>query len=336
MSKKYYIELLDRFFQGLATEEENDVLRDWIRQPEAKDIFNEYYRKCWHLASDTMDRTIQNDIFANIIDEIGNINTNNKEKRNNRKIAYTTMLRYAAIAACITIVVGIGAYFFGQKNMLSADAPITMAVQNGQKADITLSDGTHVYINSDSKITYDNSYNKTNRTLVLEGEAYFEVAKDKNNPFIVKANGIEVEAIGTSFNVKAHKNEKSVAVVLIEGKVKVGYDNKEEYLNPNDRLEYNLLTKSAQKTELHPNTDQLLWRSKELVFYGESLEEICKTLTRMYNWNFIFKSESIKHYTYSGMIKNNSLDNVMEFISQTTPIKYEVIPSENTIIIYKK
>jgi len=336
MSKKYYIELLDRFFQGLTSEEENDILKDWIKNSESKEAFYEYYHQSWHLASDDMDESVQKEIFSNILDQIDAVPHPNMEKTENKSRIRRLALRYAAAAACISFLVGVGAYFFGKVQQIGNDSPITMSVENGQKADIVLADGTNVYINSDSKITYNNAYNKTNRTLVLEGEAFFEVAKNKDKPFIVRANGLRIEALGTSFNVKAHRNSKSVSVVLVEGSVKVGNEDEEDILKPNERLEYSLLSRTFEKTELHPNTDLLLWRSKELAFYGESLEEICNTLTRMYNWKFVFKSEAVKRYTYSGVIKNNSLDNVLNYISQTTAIRYEIIPSESTIIIYKK
>ena len=99
----------------------------------------------------------------------------------------------------------------------------------------------------------------------LEGEAYFEVAKDKEKPFIVKANGINVQALGTSFNIRAHKDDKSVAVILISGKVKVDDGRHEAYMKPNERLVCNLTNGQFEKSELHPNASNLLWRSNECI-----------------------------------------------------------------------
>ena len=161
----------------------------------------------------------------------------------------------------------------------------------------------------------------------------FEVAKDKEKPFIVKANGINVQALGTSFNIRAHKDDKSVAVILISGKVKVDDGRHEAYMKPNERLVCNLTNGQFEKSELHPNASYLLWRSNELAFYGESFEEICTMLTRMYNCKFIFKNEKVKQYTYHGIIKNSSLNNVLEYISQAGGINYK-IKSDNTIVIY--
>ena len=241
--------------------------------------------------------------------------------------------RYAAVA-CIILAVGSGAYYTGvSRTADDTNKEVTMSVSNGQKADIVLADGTKVYINSDSRIVYSNSYNKKTRVVSLEGEAYFEVAKDKEKPFIVKANGINVQALGTSFNIRAHKDDKSVAVILISGKVKVDDGRYETYMKPNERLVCNLANGQFEKSELHPNANYLLWRSNELAFYGESFEEICTMLTRMYNCKFIFNNEKAKQYTYHGIIKNSSLNNVLEYISQAGGINYKIKP-DNTIVIY--
>ena len=310
--KDSHIELLDRFFRGLTSPEEDVQLKSWIKRPDFQQKFSAYYQQCWALAPDTMDKAVQNEMFTELLSQIG---------------------RYAAVA-CIILAVGSGAYYAGVKRPADdANTEVTMSVSNGQKADIILADGTKVYINSDSRIVYDNAYNKKTRIVSLEGEAYFEVAKDKEKPFIVKANGINVQALGTSFNIRAHKDDKSVAVILISGKVKVDDGRHEAYMKPNERLVCNLTNGQFEKSELHPNANNLLWRSNELALYGESFEEICTMLTRMYNCKFIFKNEKAKQYTYHGIIKNGSLNNVLEYISQAGGINYK-IESDNTIIIY--
>ena len=206
-------------------------------------------------------------------------------------------------------------------------------VPRGGEYQLTLSDGSKVQLNSMSSIRFPVQFAQDCRLVELEGEAYFEVAKDKEKPFIVKANGINVQALGTSFNIRAHKDDKSVAVILISGKVKVDDGRHEAYMKPNERLVCNLTNGQFEKSELHPNASNLLWRSNELALYGESFEEICTMLTRMYNCKFIFKNEKAKQYTYHGIIKNGSLNNVLEYISQAGGINYK-IESDNTIIIY--
>ena len=254
-----------------------------------------------------------------------------KSRQRKRYSLLTRISTYAAVAmfaAAITSTV----FIFSSREY---DDRITSYVSgDGLEADVVvLPDGTRVSLGTRTSFSYDSRYGKSERIVQLEGEAYFEVAKDKEKPFIVKANGINVQALGTSFNIRAHKDDKSVAIILISGKVKVDDGRHEAYMKPNERLVCNLTNGQFEKSELHPNASNLLWRSNELALYGESFEEICTMLTRMYNCKFIFKNEKAKQYTYHGIIKNGSLNNVLEYISQAGGINYK-IESDNTIIIY--
>lgn len=332
MEKNNHIELLDRFFRGLTTAEEDQLLKDWVREPASRDELYVYYQRCWTLASDDMDKDMQEEILVNILSRIEDKETV-RDGRVSRLRKIFPFLRYAAVA-CVAFVMGITFIYLNKEKNEEIQEEVAVTVQNGQKADIVLADGSKVYINSASKIIYDTNYNREKRILSLDGEAYFEVAQDINKPFIVKANGLEIEALGTSFNVRAYGNDNTVAVVLIEGKVRVHDDKEEKLLNPNERLEYHLLTKSfGNVEELHPNTSYLLWRSREISFYGESLEEICRMLTRMYNYDFVFEQDELRQLTYTGLIKNSSLENVLDYISQTASIRYTIKP-DNTIVIY--
>ena len=228
--KDSHIELLDRFFRGLTSPEEDVQLKSWIKQPDFQQKFSAYYQQCWALAPDTMDKAVQNEMFTELLSQIDASSTTETKVLKTRNRFLRQIGRYAAVA-CIILAVGSGAYYAGVKRPADdANTEVTMSVSNGQKADIILADGTKVYINSDSRIVYDNTYNKKTRMVSLEGEAYFEVAKDKEKPFIVKANGINVQALGTSFNIRAHKDDKSVAVILISGKVKVDDGRHEAYM----------------------------------------------------------------------------------------------------------
>ena len=332
MSKDYYIELLDKFYRGSASDKEKGMLKDLIQQKNSKEHFNEYFQQCWHLASNEMSKEVQENMLADIKGKIDSSSEDNIVERKRSFIIFKKILQYAA-AACLVLTITLGAYFWGHSQKDLNNGVITMSTKVGQMADFVLSDGTHVYMNSVSKVMYDSSYNKKVRIITLEGEAFFDVAKDKKRPFIVKANGINVQALGTSFNVKAHKDDKTLSVILIKGSVKVNDNKKGEILKPNERLEYNLSSKDFKKTELIPNSEGMLWRGSELALYGESLEEICNDLARTYNCKFIFKSESYKKFTYNGVVKNKSLQNVLDFLCQSASLKYE-ISSKNTITIY--
>ena len=157
--KDSHIELLDRFFRGLTSPEEDVQLKSWIKRPDFQQKFSAYYQQCWALAPDTMDKAVQNEMFTELLSQIDASSTTETKVLKTRNRFLRQIGRYAAVAYII-LAVGSGAYYAGVKRPADdANTEVTMSVSNGQKADIILADGTKVYINSDSRIVYDNTYN---------------------------------------------------------------------------------------------------------------------------------------------------------------------------------
>lgn len=329
MEKRNYIELLDSFMKGKTSVEEEQILLEWFKSPEAKDEIFLTYLKQWENISDDLDEDIQIRMFEEIQTRINESEFLSSSAKPNKKNKWLLIRRYAAIA-CSLIIIGLGSYYITRMSLYSMKEFI-VSVDKGQKANLILPDGTSVWLNSDSRIKYDNAYNTNDRRIILEGEAYFEVAKDKEKRFIVTANNIDVEALGTSFNIKSYQTDKTVTVTLVEGKLKVSDNKKDMLLNPNERLTYNKENKAFTMTDTYDVANVAIWRNNELAFYGESLEEIGTILSRIYNIDIVFTSESAKHYRFSGVIKNNSLGNVFEIISLTAPIQYKIY--NNTVEI---
>lgn len=178
-------------------------------------------------------------------------------------------------------------------------------------------------LNSYTQLHYNANYGATQRVVSLIGEAYFEVAKDKEKPFIVETAGMNVEALGTTFNVKAYREDSQIIATLFSGSVRVSSDRDNVILSPDENATFE---RRSGKLAIHkPDNSSYakMWRNNDLVFNGETLEEIAVLLNRMYNVQIAFKSERIKQYCFSGVICNNSLDNVIELISLTSPITYE-------------
>jgi ferric-dicitrate binding protein FerR (iron transport regulator) len=195
----------------------------------------------------------------------------------------------------------------------------------------------------------------------LEGEGYFKVAKNKVLPFIVDALGFKVKAVGTEFNVKAYKNEGTVETTLVEGKVELitaSQKNSESvYMEPNQKAIY---VKDHQKLDIEelkrekPNMaeiapvnkeadllmtppiniqSQVSWVNDRLIVEREPLSELAVRLSRKYNFTFVFKSEDIKRYRFSGTLEDETLQQVMDVIKLTSPIDYEI--SGKTVVIDK-
>ena len=198
----------------------------------------------------------------------------------------------------------------------------TVLAEKGQRAFITLPDSTKVWLNSDTKISYPADYGLKERNVTLVGEAYFEVAKNPDKHFIVEAKGMQVEALGTSFNVNAYQNDNKIIASLFSGSVRVSYDRHMAILKPHESVKVDLLNRSFSRYKDESMQNIALWRKNEITFDGESLEEITHIMSRLYNTTICIE-ESLKKVCYIGTIRNNNLENFIDIINLTTPVVYE-------------
>lgn len=328
--KDIYIELLDRFMRGELPAEQEHELWTWFRQSGIRDLLFQHYRQFWTEAEGKeLPVEIQNRMFRNIQSRIHTETEGKKEQRSVRKLQFRQWLPYAA---AVVFLLGFATFVHLYMNL--ADQTENYSLQNyqvlvdkGQRASVILPDGTKVWLNSHTELTYNGDYGKKNRQVVLSGEGYFEVAKDSTSRFIVKAGEMEVEALGTTFNVKAYQEDKELTTTLFEGKVRTSVGKDEVILKPDESLSFD---KSSRRMIV---SDELaayarMWKDNELVFKGETMEEVAVMLDRLYNVKVRFASEKVKRYRFSGVIKNNSLENVIELISLTAPIVYKKVGGE--------
>jgi ferric-dicitrate binding protein FerR (iron transport regulator) len=198
----------------------------------------------------------------------------------------------------------------------------------GLRSTFELPDGTKVWLNGNTKIKYPIVFSATERRIQLEGEAYFEIAKDRKKPFILDLGRLHVEALGTAFNCMAYPEDNLIETALTEGKIKVIsiLDNKKngEYiLDPDQILSYDL--NSSQFYLQKGNLDQhLAWRSGKFIFRNEPLEKVCQKLGRWYNAEFEIKDPSLKNYAFTGTFQKESLTEILELIKLTSPISYRI------------
>jgi Fe2+-dicitrate sensor, membrane component len=327
MEENNYIKTISRLLQSGLSGQEEKKLFEWFRTPEAKEELFHFYQECLENASDELEDDIQQRMIEHVRLKIKDAD----QTRRIRKLSFRYKIARVA-AACLLVCFGLGFYFL-QAREPDASNELVVKVDRGQKASMELPDGTLVWLNSDTKMKYNNSYNDKNRMVKLDGEAYFEVAKDKDKPFIVQVNNINIEALGTAFNVKAYSVDDHISATLMEGSIAVISGNESAILKPNENIFYDRNTQQLIKKTLH-NTDLVsAWRSGRIVFGGETLGEAAFMLERIYNIRIIFETEDIKDYTFLGTIKNNSLSNVFEIMSLTVPITYEI--SDSSVIIGK-
>lgn len=244
------------------------------------------------------------------------------------------LLKYAAILL-VAFISGIYAHSF----LTSTNCDVQyaeMEVMYGQTGHLYLFDGTEVWLNSGTKLKYPNKFNQNERDVFIEGEAFFKVKPNKKLPFKVKTGKLEVEVLGTSFNVMAYPTEEKQSIFLVEGSVQINnHDgNKIGEISPGQM---------AIKTEGDPtiqvqNADPYFytsWKNGKIIFNSEKLSDIAKKMERWYNVEIRFSEESLKDYNFSGTIlRNKPIDQTIMAMEQLAPIKfkYEVRPNEKNVI----
>lgn len=244
-------------------------------------------------------------------------------------------LQYMKYAAAVVLGIGVSLstlYLTNQEN-LSTVGNYKLVTSKGEMSYLQLPDGTRVWLNSCTTLEYAENYGHSNRSIYLDGEAYFEVAKNKDLPFVVKANGIDVKAIGTAFNVSAYMEDSQLTTTLFNGKVAVQptLTKQEVLLEPNQVAVYD---KSRNKIEVVPYDKKLFaqWRGGFLSFKMMYLQDITKLLERNYNVVFRYENQGIKKLRFSGSFRNNEdLSEILNVIKTNTGIRYQIL--KDTIVI---
>jgi ferric-dicitrate binding protein FerR (iron transport regulator) len=275
-------------------------------------------------------------------------------EKNNRRIA--RWLLPASTVAASVIVAALFFYKTGNSSLqpvkkIEGIAKNTVSTRKGSKSNIQLPDGTMAWLNADSKLTYDESFRGEFREVSLEGEAFFDVVKDKTRPFIIHTRTLDIKVLGTAFNVRAYESEKSTQTSLFRGSVEVSLHNNPEkkiVLKPNEKLVVN--NKSLQfntdkdNKNNTPGTAELdikvakvhfeskdssaletLWIKNKLVFDAESLEEVAQKIERWYDVKVVINGDNdLKKTAYSGIFDNETLSQLMEALTITGNFKYTI------------
>ncbi len=270
------------------------------------------------------------------------------EKRNSiiRRLSYTV----AKVAAVILICSGVfwmGYHLSTQENIKSQKTSYNeIIVPVGEKSQIILSDGTHVWINSGSRFKYPLSFGLDTRQVILEGEAFFDVTKNRKD-FIVTTNDADIRVLGTAFNVKSYPGDQRTQTTVVRGLVKVyskTKGTKPVLIGPaqmaviNDQPESANTKANHNKLSVIDNVNTLAvtsWKDQLLVFADETFEDLSIKMERWYNMKIRIDDKTLKKERYTGKFVNNeTIYQVLEAIAVTTPIKYKVENDE--IIITRK
>lgn len=216
----------------------------------------------------------------------------------------------------------------------------TLKVPRGGEYQLVLADGTKVWLNSETEIAFSVPFDKHQRHVFLKGEAYFDVAHDKQRPFIVSTKQQDVEVLGTEFNIRAYSDKKSTITTLVEGKIKtdldlLSKDHKVEVLLPNQQLIFDTDNLKSVKHHVDPYPFTA-WKNGRFVFRNETLTDFFQTLERWYDVEIFIQDSSLKNIRYTGDLpRYKNLESILKLIEieMGVKIKYD---GEKKIYITRK
>ena len=222
--------------------------------------------------------------------------------------------------------------YSGMDSLVGQSAEVkynTLIVPRGGEFSLELADGTRVWLNTESKLRYPVAFTGEERRVEMDGEVYFEVAKNREKPFVVTVNGVDIRVLGTSFNVSAYQED--VVTTLVTGKVQLKKGDEQVVLLPNQQA---IWSDDKFKVKQVDARNYVLW--KEGVFYFEDvdLETILDDMARWYNVNIFYVNPTLKKMKFSVEIKRyEDINEILRRIEQTKRVKFEI--KDRTINVYE-
>jgi transmembrane sensor len=293
ISDQHFRQLLDRYLQGNATPEEIRLL----------DQFFDSYTHDLHEDISAADEETKVKILKSIQEQL--------HLDASQPVHRSYWWRIAAVFLLIALSIGVFYTWRSEKNAVAPPATTFLVEQTprGQKSIVELTDGTKVYLNSNTRMSYPNKFSGAQREVSLEGEAFFEVAHDASKPFVVKTAVSTTQVLGTSFNVSAEEN-KNTAITLITGNVNVETTQNKTNLTPGEQAIIDIQSKNL-RTQSVDVEEIIAWKDNILVFKQTSLHEAAEKLEKWYDVDIEIPSSRLQKCAINGTYKNESLDNVL-------------------------
>lgn len=315
-------ELLPRYCEGLATEEERLQVEAWMDESEenrrmAKQVHALY------LATDTLHVMKKVDI-EKALSRVKSRMTGKK------KTMWWEWAQRAAAVLFIPLLVTLMVQHWGNDEQELAQM-MEIKTHPGMTTSLTLPDGTLVFLNSESTLSYPSRFDGDTRNVNLQGEAYFEVAKNPEKKFIVSTpHRSQIEVLGTHFNVEAYEKENRVSATLVEGKIGFIYkcDNasKKVLMAPGQKLVYD---SKDSKVQIYATSgeSEIAWKEGKIIFRNTPLEEGLRMLEKRYNVEFIIKNNRLKGDSFTGTFTNQRLERILEYFQLSSQIRWRYLDS---------
>ncbi|HJD92919.1 MULTISPECIES: FecR family protein [Bacteroides] len=316
--------LMIKYWDGTAEIDEKEQLLTWLQQSDTHKQEFRSKHKIW-LTQEAASIS-KSEIYTALKDTKQSILQSSVSSKIGSILPWLYRVAAVFILAFATSFFFLNYTSIGEKEVLVNK----VIMPQGSKGVIGLPDGSKVWLNSGSSLSYKEDFLAENREVSLDGEAYFEVEKNKAKPFVVKTANVNVEVLGTKFDVQNYLDSDEVKVTLIEGSVKIASDRKDYILKPNEKY---VLSKSnkAEKVEMANGMASRIWINQRISFEKKLLKDIIPYLESWYGVEFIYNSsfENNTHLTFT--IREDTLNDILKSIEYISNIEFEI--KENKVII---
>ncbi len=325
MTESEIKKLLDKYYKNSCSEKEERLVEDFLQSYQNNDA--EW--KEWKYGNSN---EIDKKIFGKVAERLGvgkpPINTSRVRRQ-----------RIMIIASLLIITISSGIFY-----VLFQDLPVPNLIvkktERGQKSSIILSDGSTVRLNSDSELIYPEEFSKSRREVKLVGEAFFDIARNEDAPFVIHTSKVTTTVLGTSFNIKAFKNtdeQITVATGIVSVKKRMGTNDIDEgvLITPSQQAIF-----SSEKDQFMVNEvdlDHFLsWKDGRIIFDKVSLEEASVILERWFNADITFEKKGLKECIIRGEYNNENLTNILKSLHFVHDVDYQVLKDNRVVITGSK
>lgn len=362
-------ELIGKHLAKELKSEEQVKFNQWLNESEHnREELNRIHKYSAYLEANILMQEVDVD-KARILTDFkiwkNTIRNEQETERLNEKLKLKNFYRIAAVLLFLIANAAVLIFLFPSK-MSSGFTEVIAPL--GSRTQLKLSDGTQVWLNAGSTLKYANNFSKENRSVQIEGEAFFDVTHDPSHPFIVNASSINLTVLGTAFNIRAYKDENRIETTLVRGKVEIEKsdhaageqkivlkpnetatfikgENKlivtkekfpaekdgREKTNSSEKASENNLSDANQQKSSVEVENTIAWKEGILVFENEPLSEIMVTLARRYNVKFTYPNKEVLQYRFTGKFKETTLEQVLQAIMLTSPLDAVVKQNQVTI-----
>lgn len=318
-------EVLPRYCSGEATIEECRMVEEWIGQSEQNYlIVKQIY---------TIDQVLETVQMESKVDtEKALASVSRRMSREYPQVTWFTWVQRVAAILFIPLLITWSIGYFTPRTEIAH--MIEIKTNPGMATTINLPDGSKVFLNSESSLTYPSFFSEDKRNVQLKGEAFFEVRKDPEHGFIVSTpNHTQIEVLGTTFNVEAFERDSFISTTLVEGKVRFAYQKNRQpatvVMKPGEKLMYNTTSSQIKLIQTNGETE-IAWKDGKIIFQATPMPEVLRMLEKRFNVTFVLSNNRLRGEAFNGSFTNQRLERILEIFKISSNIKWRYLDTQDT------